>query len=231
MISTSDVRRVRRRISRAVDRHGLIGTVRLAAHRDEISIWYEVVLDDRPRIALREGRLLAASGGEALERFNEICANEPATTRLRLQDGGRPWVLLVDGEPAFACWLFAHRTPINSMPGEWLELPDGVICLEDSVTGPAFRGRGLAPGAWSSLMDLLQEEGARSLITNVLCSNEPSTRAVKKVGFEPVAAMRYVRVGPRSRQNMRAFAAGTGPAIAADLDGRTYLSPRIRRPR
>lgn len=197
---------------------------------DEVSTWFEVALDDdRPRLALHEGLLVLATNDEHFTRFNAIGARDVATARQRLQAGGRPWLVLIDEQPAFGCWLFAGRTPINSMPGEWLVIPDGVHCLEDSVTAPEFRGRGLAPGAWSALFDRLRGEGATSVITNVLNSNVPSTRAVLKVGFQPAASMRYVRLGPCSRQHVRALAGGSGPAIVRGLDGRTYVMGRDRR--
>lgn len=229
MPELSEIRDLSRRLRRAVRRDGLLVTARRAAREAEVSTWFEVALDDRPRLALREGLLALAANDEHFTRFNAIGARNVATARERLQAGGRPWLVLIDEQPAFGCWLFGGRTPINSMPGEWLALPDGVHCLEDSVTAPEFRGRGLAPGAWSVLFDRLQGEGATSVITNVLDSNVPSTRAVLKVGFQPVASMRYVRLGPRSRQHVRALAGGSGPAIVRDLDGRTHLMGRDRR--
>ena len=224
MLDLAEIRHVGRRLRRAVRRHGLRGTARLAARADEVSTWFEVALDDgRPRIALNEGLLVLATEDEHFARFNAIGTQNAATARQRLAAGGRPWLVLIDEQPVFGCWLFAGRTPINSMPGEWLALPDGVHCLEDSVTAPGFRGRGLAPGAWSALFDQLQGEGATSVITNVANSNVPSTRAVLKAGFKPAASMRYVRLGPCSRQHVRALAGDSGPAIARGLDGRMYV--------
>lgn len=218
-----------RRLRCAIQRRGLVGTARLAVYQHEVSTWFEVALDDdRPRRALREGRLVLATNEQHFAVFNAIGAQNVATAQRRLAAGGRPWLVLIDEQPAFGCWLFAGRTPVNSMPGQSLALPEGVHCLEDSVTAPEFRGRGLGPGAWSALFDRLQEDGAKSVITNVLNSNVASTRAIHKVGFQPVASMRYVRIGPGSRQHMHALAGGSGPAIVDELHGRTYVMGQDR---
>lgn len=222
------------RLGAAIDERGLAGTARTAArivqhaaHQDEVSTWFEVVLDrDRPRVPLAEGELLPAVDDATFGLFNAIGSQSAEVARARRAAGGEPWVLLVDGEPAFCCWLYAGRSPINSMPGEWLNLPAGVRTLEDSITAPGFRGRGLAGGVWTALFDELEKQGVRSVVTNVLDSNIPSTKAVLKVGFAPVASMRYVRVGPWSRQQLTAVGAGAGPGIVDDLHHRTHRRRR-----
>lgn len=218
------------RLTTAVDRHGILGTaraaahmVRDAAHQDETSTWFEVLLDqNRPRVAAAQGDLVLAADDDTFELFNAIGSQSAGVARDRRSAGGEPWVLLVDGKPAFCCWLYAGRSPINSMAGEWLHLPPAVRTLEDSITAPDFRGRGLAGGVWMALFDDLERQGVRSVVTNVLDTNVPSTKAVLKVGFAPVASMRYVRVGPWSRQYLTPLAAGSGPAIVADLHHRTH---------
>ena len=218
------------RVAAAVEKRGVRGTARSgvkilwqALYQDEVSTWYEVPLDHaRPRVPLREGELVRAVDAADFASFNAIGSQSAAVAHERRCAGGEPWVLLVDGEPAFCCWLYAGRSPVNSMPGEWLRVPDGTRTLEDSITAPGFRGRGLAGGVWTALFDGLEAEGVRSVITNVLDSNVPSTRAVLKVGFAPVASMRYRRIGPRSRQVVTALAGGVGPPIVEDLHGRTF---------
>jgi RimJ/RimL family protein N-acetyltransferase len=85
---------------------------------------------------------------------------------------------------------------VATAPGAWLELPDGVICLEDSMASPAIRGRGVAPAVWTRLAADLRSRGCESLITKVDATNAPSTRAVGKAGFEEILTMDIRRVGP-----------------------------------
>jgi GNAT superfamily N-acetyltransferase len=134
--------------------------------------------------------------------------------------------VLCEGEPAFACWTFLRRTPVSAMPGGWLELPDGIACLEDSVTSPDFRGRGIAPGAWTAAADALTERGKRSLITKVLDDNVASCRAVEKAGFRQVALLDLSRMGPRLTLSIRTDGEGAGPQLREAMDGhRTWVKP------
>ncbi len=222
------------RLAAAVDKHGIAGAARAAcrmvkdaAYQDEVSTWFEVLLDkERPRVPAVHGDLVLATDDDAFDLLNAIGSQSADVARRRRSAGGAPWVLLMDGKPAFCCWLYAGRSPINSMPGEWLNLPPAVRTLEDSITAPDFRGRGLAGGVWMTLFDDLEREGVRSVVTNVLDTNVPSTRAVLKVGFAPVASMRYVRIGPWSRQYLTPLGAGSGPAIVEDLHRRTHWHRR-----
>ena len=64
-----------------------------------------------------------------------------------------------------ACWIFRERTPVFAARSGWLKLPLDTVCLEDSVTSPAYRGRGLAGAAWSEIARVLQGQHVGAMIT------------------------------------------------------------------
>jgi GNAT superfamily N-acetyltransferase len=93
-----------------------------------------------------------------------------------------------------------------------------MVCLEDSVTAPLARGRGVAPAAWSAIADELAGEGVRRMITKVRVDNLPSRKAVEKVGFEGVALMHFKRIGPLRRTSVRRLEERRGRYFAEALD-------------
>ena len=44
----------------------------------------------------------------------------------------------------------------------------GTVCLEDSVTAAAYRGRGLAPADWSAIATQLTNEGVAVILTKAV---------------------------------------------------------------
>ncbi len=57
--------------------------------------------------------------------------------------------------------------------GGWLSLPEGTVCLEDSVTSPDYRGRGVAPAAWSQIAAAAAEDGYATMVTKVRRPTRP----------------------------------------------------------
>ncbi len=126
---------------------------------------------------------------------------------------------MVEGQTAaFSCWVFHGRAPVLAARGGWLALPPGVVCLEDSVTNPDYRGRGIAPAAWGGIAATLHARGLTSLITKVAVDNAPSRKACLKAGFVEVGTMRLTRVGPRYRVVVEDPSGATGPLLAAALE-------------
>lgn len=208
-------------------RHGPLGAARLAAGRlrravrmRDRYIWYELRLDEeRPRRELPDGfELQIARETRDLELFSALQSCGLTKTLERVRDG-LPWLVAADGQAAFACWTFLRRTPVRALPSDWLELPEHVACLEDSVTGPHFRGRGIAPGAWTALADHLAGEGYRAIVTKVMDTNVPSRRAVEKAGFREVASFELVRTGPRVNLVARGDRDSTGAYLAREMNG------------
>jgi len=107
-------------------------------------------------------------------------------------------------------------------------VPRGVAFLEDSVTAPTYRGRGIASAAWQQIAGVLPTEGLCELVTIVDVTNVASRRAVTKAGFQEVAVSRPRIVLGAQRAERRPH-----PAEARSvrgLSGRlsTPLSPRER---
>jgi RimJ/RimL family protein N-acetyltransferase len=75
---------------------------------------------------------------------------------------------------------------------------------------------GIAPAAWTLIGDELARAGFNTLVTKIETSNTPSRRAVEKVGYRPVAEMRYMRVGSRRRTAVRSLD-GLGEELATRL--------------
>jgi RimJ/RimL family protein N-acetyltransferase len=200
------VTELRARVRGGVDRHGLRGSLwRLAeiaksiVYRNEHHVWFGLDLphEDGPAslpdgIVLHEG---TPADAEAIA-FTSLMTTEIAD---RLSAGGTLWLARDGDAVAFCCWTFPRRTPVLAATGGWLELPDGVACLEDSVTAPDHRGRGLAPAAWAIIAARLAAQDLAQLVTKVETTNAPSIRAVEKAHFRRIALMTYRRVGPHER--------------------------------
>jgi GNAT superfamily N-acetyltransferase len=211
------------RIRRALAKHGLAGTARRAAAvaREQIvlteeHVWYELDLGgERPRPPLADGLALVEATAEQVALLEELPSMSAAAAGRLRRRGGRLFLVLEDETPLFACWIHGRETPAIAAPGGWLALPEGVSCLEDSVTSPAARGRGIAPAAWAVLGDRLAAESARTLVTKVEVENVPSRRAVEKAGFREIALMRLRRIARRRRVDVE----GEG-ALAHELAAR-----------
>ena len=128
--------------------------------------------------------------------------------------------LVLDGErPVFSSWTYRDEAPMLAARGGWLRLPADVVCLEDSVTAPDQRGRGMAPRGWATIAASLAADGERTLIIKVERRNAPSRRAVEKAGFEEIAVMRFQRAIVRTRVSVRVLNGSlTGRELAARLE-------------
>jgi L-amino acid N-acyltransferase YncA len=193
------------RLRRAIRREGVLRVARHLAVRGvhkvrmrEQHIWYSLQLDgDRPRRELPAGFVLRPATAADVGAIAEL-PNQPNTDELRTRVAGPATVYLVsDGErTAFACTVFRGRTPTVAAKSGWLDLPADTVCLEDSGTAPEFRGRGVAPGAWTELADDLARGGYKTMLTKVEVANAASRKAVAKSGFGEAAEMRMRRTGP-----------------------------------
>jgi RimJ/RimL family protein N-acetyltransferase len=217
---------VLRRLSRGVRRYGLVGSGRRVltkaisvGYLHEEHVWYSLELaTERSRRPLPDRLRLARERGE--EEPPPLAGEE---ARDRLAVGAEMWVVRDDDQAAFACWIFRERAPVLACRTGWLEIPAGAVVLEDSITSPAFRGRGIAPAAWSAIADFLAAEGLQRMLTKVEVENTASRRAVEKASFAEVAIMRLTRLGPRKRVEIVPFAP-IGLTLAEQLGAR--LGPR-----
>lgn len=192
--------------------HGVNATARQAARQlrervymRESHIWYERQLGvGAPgEASWPDGvRLVAGSVGrlEVLDRFDSVGEKE---ARRRLDEGAQWWLVEEDAGPLFSCWILRSTAPVTAAPGGRLPLPSDSVVLEDSVTAPAARGRGIAPQAWTAIAGVLAEQGVARMLTKVEVANTASRKAVLKAGFEELAVMDFARTGPRSSTRVR----------------------------
>jgi len=224
-----------RRLARALGRYGARETIqrgwsllhtRAALARDRLllvehHVWYE--LDprrSRPRPELAKGLSLQPGGTADLHWLLELDTVSPADGLGRLLTGNELWLVLDGDQVLFSCWIFRERTPAIAAPGGELRLPPGMVCLEDSVTAPAARGRGIAPAAWVAIFDHLEAGGVEQVITKVETANLPSRRAVAKAGFAEVAVMHFRRIAGISRTSVDVLDGERGSIFRERLEGR-----------
>ena len=184
----------------------------------ETHVWYELDLTgERPRRELPPEVVLKKAVAEEADLVEQLGQN-PDVARERLAAGNDCWLVLEeDGSPLFGCYIFRRETPVAAASGGQLRLPEGVVCLEDSVTSAAARGRGIAPGAWTGIADSLAAEGVRAMITKVGVENAPSRKAVQKSGFAEIAEMSLKRTGPRKQVALKAASASPTATALAQL--------------
>lgn len=207
------------RLRRYLRRHGLRSTVGRAAHHvrsrvylRETHVWYELPLGAaRPRVSLPPELTLVRGSEDDLPLLAELpTAPIEEEARRRMEAGADLWLVLDGRRLAFACWIFRDLMPMIAARDGQLVLPPEIVCLENSVTSAAYRGRGIAPAAWSSLADELESSEAEFIITKIEESNTPSRRAIVKSGFHESATMHFRRLGFRRRTLVQA---GTGATV------------------
>jgi ribosomal protein S18 acetylase RimI-like enzyme len=185
----------------------------------ETHFWYQLDLDgERPHADMPEGIALVEAGADEVPLIDQLPSLSVDDAEKRRSEGASLWLALEDRKPAFACWIFLDRLPVLASESGSLALPEEAVALEDSITSPDFRGRGVAPRSWSTLADRLAERGFKAMITKVGEENEASRKAVKKSGFREVAVMRAVRLGGRFRVEVEQLDGGLGPYLAEQLE-------------
>lgn len=221
-------------ISRArsqVKRDGLkavIGKVMMLARQrvyvDETHVWYELPLGtDRPRVELSPELDLIRAGTdelpllEQLPRSKEVPVVSPSGAEQRFEAGADLWMVLEGRQLAFACWIFHKSAPVGAAKSGRLVLSPEVVCLEDSVASPAFRGRRIAPAAWSEIADSLEQGAVKSIITKIAEDNAATRRAIVKCGYREIATMHFRRVGFREHTTVQERNGSTADWLAEQL--------------
>lgn len=199
------------RLRRVIRRHGVTGCLVLAAryaaqslftavYRHERHVWYAAapaaVKTDRP---LPEGFELQRAGREQLDLLSWSNLYGWSAAETFLAEGGELWIVREAEQAAFCCWIFLERVPTVAARGGWKDLPSNTVCLEGAVTNAEYRGRGIAPAAWSLIAQTLNEKGIRSIIAKVEEGNMSMRRAVLKAGFHEVAITDYLQMAGLSR--------------------------------
>jgi L-amino acid N-acyltransferase YncA len=186
---------------------------------DEAHIWLALELDqDRPRRELPDGFALRRASEADLSAVEQLPGVGSASAlRRELGAGHDLWIVEAGDRVAFACFVHREEAPVFAAPGGVLRLPAGTCCLEDSATSPDFRGRGVAPAAWSSIATALEAEGYTTMITKIEADNEASARALEKAGFAAVARMHLERRWPNTRVTLSAIEGSIGQDLAQRL--------------
>src|SRR3954453_17076353 len=179
------------RIRAAVHRHGLRGFLEGTVRRVTDRVWlheehYWSALDtasvtDAPDFESPLTLTLATADDLPLV---EQVGHSVFDARKWHGEGHDLWLVRDGDAMAFMCWIFNGSAPVAAARGGWLQLPAGVACLEDSITNPDYRGRGIAPRTWKQIAVKLRERGIDSMVTKVETENVPSRKAVAKAGFE-----------------------------------------------
>jgi L-amino acid N-acyltransferase YncA len=177
-----------------------ISSVCRLAYMRQNHFWYKLDLlaKGRPLYGLWRGLRLIRAGEHDVPLLEQLQTVGQHEARNRLHLGADLWIVRKNETPVFSCWTFRNRSPVFAARGGWLELPDGTVCLEDSMTAPVYRGLAVGPAAWSQIGDLLAGEGVGAMITKIDKDNAASRRAVQKIGFKEIASMTHVRIGPWS---------------------------------
>lgn len=198
----------------ALRRHGVTATARKAARQirppvpvDAEQIWYrlELGVPDRPHRALEDGFTLRRGTPDDADLVGQLPSDASVSDMdtgeigRRLGEGAALWLVVQGDRAAFACWTFERRAPIYAAKGGGVDLPARTVLLEDSIASPDFRGRGVAPGAWSGIAERLADDGVVAMMTKVGTDNAASRRAVEKAGFREIGRMAIRRRGYRTR--------------------------------
>jgi ribosomal protein S18 acetylase RimI-like enzyme len=193
----------------------------------DVHLWYALQTKaERPRFELRSHLRLVSGGPDDVQRMLDLPTISPERARARLAAGAELWLVLDDQDrTAFACWIFHGATPVLAAPDGMLPLPDGVASLEDSVTSPDHRGQGVAPATWERVADALAARDIPTMLTTVGADNAPSRKAVKKVGFDEFAAVRFTRKGPLRRVEVWSTPGTLGDHLRTSLNGVAPAEP------
>jgi RimJ/RimL family protein N-acetyltransferase len=212
-----------RRVREIIGRRGLRGTLLALGRLFPWTRWhdefhfYELDLTDagRPRrsfdgdLALRQGAAADVALLAQLPHDPEVTTMTPELAQERMDKGAMFWLVTEGGKVAFCCWNFLGAGPLTGAQGADRPIPAQDVLLEDSISSPDFRGRGVAPAAWSGIADFHAAAGRRAMITKIAASNEAVRRALVKAGFRDVAHMR--RSGPAYRMRIAITAPEGGP--------------------
>lgn len=192
------------RIIRKVRREGVRAGLRAVRERaqrlislDETHFWYELSLSRGAieKLPMPLGASLRPGTVNDLDLIERIPSVSVEEAMGRLERGNQLWIALLEGRPAFSCWIFHGSVPILAAPGGEMPLPPRVVMLEDSVALPGVRSRGLANCTINNVVTVLQKSDCESVITRVKDDNVPAQKLVQKLGFKKTTSNRYKRSG------------------------------------
>jgi GNAT superfamily N-acetyltransferase len=191
--------------------------LRKLAYLREEHVWYERDLGlPGPGLELPGGLQLVRAAEEQVG-IVEIFGQDVNQARERLAAGNDIWLVLEGERPLFLCFTFRAVAPVIAARNGTLYLPAGSACLEDAVTLPEARGRGIASAAWSAIGDELGRAGFSTLVAKTETDNAASRRVAENAGFRAVAVMEHQRTGARRRTAVQPLGGRLGDELASRL--------------
>jgi GNAT superfamily N-acetyltransferase len=121
-----------------------------------------------------------------LANINHI---SPAEVIDRLNEGHRPYVARINGQPVAYGWLATNKVSIGELNIN-VELPIGDRYLWDFATLPDWQGRGLYPRLLQSILEQEFHNAKRFWIIHAP-ENLPSGAGMSKAGFEFVGQLSF----------------------------------------
>lgn len=137
---------------------------------------------------------------------------KPRDLRARCGRGSRCIALARDGEVMSFCWTSSGRERIGESECD-LELPPGIVYIWDCATLPPYRGRGLYSALLQHIVAELQRASYQRVWIGSSWSNHASRRGIVKAGFEHVATLTHLCLGPW-RINRLVSTATASPELA-----------------
>jgi GNAT superfamily N-acetyltransferase len=190
--------------------------IRKLAYVREEHVWYQCELGrDATPLELPEGLRLVRADATQVDGVVQL-GQDVDEARERFESGTDLWLVLDGHDPVFLCFTFRTTTPVIAAADGLLVLPPGTACLEDAVTLPAARGKGIASAAWVLVGQQLRRAGFTTLVAKIETDNAASKRVAENAGFRPVAVMQHQRTGARRRTAVRPLG-GIGDELAARL--------------
>lgn len=112
----------------------------------------------------------------------------------RLNVGQWCFVARHDGKLISASWAAIHMARSDYLNRE-IQLGQDEVYVYGLFTKPDFRGFSVSPTINVAMMRYFRDTGYRRMICWVLPENNPSLKALQKVGFRPLGIMGYVKIG------------------------------------
>lgn len=107
------------------------------------------------------------------------------------------YLLLTDtGDVCHIGWLLTprHNPLIKSQyPPGTEPLHDGEALVENILTFPKYRGRGIMASVLAQMEDLAREQGARRMVAYIETTNAPSLAGFDRAGYKPIGREMEIR--------------------------------------
>jgi GNAT superfamily N-acetyltransferase len=152
------------------------------------TFWIEDITTSLPPL-----RGFTASTALDLHELAEINHLSHAEVINRRNDGHRPYVARIDGQPVGYGWLATSKVSIGELDIN-VELPLDDRYLWDFATLPDWQGRGLYPRLLQSILEQEIQNAKRFWIIHAP-ENLPSGAGMSKAGFEFVGQLSFTLDG------------------------------------